>query len=162
MARQDQMEALYEFFGGTPNTYVTQNPSVFPNIKTLVKGEPLKRDKNEMPMIFMSAPKTKEERYSAQLKFIIYTLTPVVVWWTSSDPSKGERGSYAMDQFYGFLDSVAAKIRTNKQLITTSYPQGASIKFGENFTIQETHERLETDMLFVAKFDIESIEQVFA
>lgn len=165
MGRQDQMEALYEFFGGAVGTYVTSPSSVFPDIKTVSKGEPLRIDPLMMPAFYITAPKSKETREYAQKKFITYQLSAVLVWWTPGLTQKDaydDRAQSALIAFYGTLEEVAARIRTNKQLITTSYPLGASIKFGETFTIDEQHERTETELLMVARFDIESVEQVNA
>lgn len=163
MARQDQMEALYEFFGGTPNTYKTINGTVFPDIKTIIKGEPLQKLQQDMPLLYVIAPHTQERRQAAQVKFIDYKLRAVLLWMTTGQELAGaDRGASVLDKFYSLLDEIANKIRTNKQLITTSYPNGASVRFGEDFTIEEDHEVQNNMLLCVGVITISSTEQVFA
>lgn len=161
MAREDQMEALYEFFGGTPNTYHT-SPSAFQGIATVVKGEPLDVFEWAMPLLWISAPRSKEYRQAAQKKFIDYTLMAVLVQLAPGGSTAGDEGPVALNNFYQLLDEIANKIRTNKTLITPSYPNGASIRFGEDFTIEENHQRLENEILLVATIEILSTELVQA
>lgn len=163
MARKDQMKALYEFFGGTPNTFHTTNGTVFPDIKTIVKGEPIEKMQLQMPLLYITAPKSKETRREAQVKFITYQLMATLVYvGPGTQVQNADRGASTMDMFYGLIDDIANQIRTNKMLITPSYPDGASIKFGENFTIDEGHDAQGQMMTLVAQFQIESVEQVFA
>ncbi len=139
----------------------TQPSAVFPFIQTVVMGEPLNAQDNIQPVLFILAPKAKESREYAQKKFINYTLSVVLVNVFTS-LSKGDEGPIAIQTFYNWMDQISNVIRTNKTLVTPSYPTGAAFKFGENFTTTETHERIENSVWLVAKFDIESIEQVNA
>lgn len=161
MARQDQMEALYEFFGGGTGTYETSPSSVFSNIQTVIKGEPMTMELNTMPLIYIVAPKSREYRDYAQKKIIAYDLEAVVVQLAEGKTS-GAQAPQILYDFYGFLDEVANKIRTNKILSTMSYPQGAAMRFGEQFTIEEHRERVQQGLFIVAKFTISSEELVAA
>ncbi len=147
--------------GATVAPFRTQPSAVFPFIQTVVMGEPLNAQDNIQPVLFILAPKAKEFREYAQKKFINYTLSVVLVNVFAS-LSKGDEGPIAIQTFYNWMDQIASHIRTNKTLVTPSYPTGAAFKFGENFTTAETHERIENSVWLVAKFDIESIEQVNA
>ncbi|WDL96945.1 hypothetical protein [Alicyclobacillus sp. ALC3] len=135
--------------------------SVFPWLGTVVNGEFVTAKGNQQPVLYLLSPTTKETREYAQKKFITYTLSAVLVDLIPGVP-QGDAGPYALFTFYSWLDSIADKIRTNKQLITASYPQGAAIKFGESFQIQENHQRTETEVYLVGRINIESIEQVNA
>ena len=163
MARQDQMKALYEFFGGTPELIThLHHPYSHPS-RPCVQGEPIEKMQQQMPMLYVTAPKSKEVREFAQVKFITYQLDAVLIWLTPGTKAQGaDRGSSIMDDFYGLVDDIANQIRTNKTLITPSYPNGAAFKFGENFTIDEAHEIKGQMLAIVAHFQIESVEQVQA
>jgi hypothetical protein len=157
------MEALYEFFGGQPNTYHTYPSSTFPSVKGVFKGEPIEKMEQQMPMLYVTSPKSTEQRKMAQVKFITYQLDAVLLWKTPGVQTGGaDRGPSVMDEFYSLIDDIADKIRTNKTLITSSYPNGASFKFGENFSVTEAHEIAGQMIFMVAHFQIESVEQVMA
>lgn len=163
MARQDQMKALYEFFGGTPGTLHSTSSSVFSQLKGVFQGEPIEKMQSQMPMVYMTAPTSTETREMAQYKFITYPLAAVLLWQTPGvSAGSGDRGASILNEFYGFLDAIAAQIRENKELVTASYPLGASFKFGEKFSIRETHSIEKTTLIAVARIDIESVEQVHA
>ena len=147
--------------GSTVAPYKTTQPTVFPFVKTLVNGEPLTVGGNEQPVLFLTSPLAVEKREYAQKKFITYTLSAILTQVIPAN-SPSDRGPVSLLQFYSWLDQIADKIRTNKQLITSSYPNGAAIKFGENSKIAETHERVENAIWIVAKLDVESVEQVNA
>jgi hypothetical protein len=152
----------YSHENGVPLApFKSKTSSVFPFLQSLMMGEPLNAQDNIQPILFILAPKAKEYREYAQKKLINYTMSFVLVHVFSS-LSKGDEGSIAIQTFYNWMDQISAHIRTNKTLVTASYPTGAAIKFGENFTTSETHERIENSIWLVAKYDVESIEQVNA
>lgn len=164
MGRLDQMEALYEFFGGTPNTYHTSPAnSVFGWLQTIVKGQPFDILELQMPTLYILAPEAREHRQAAQKKFIDYQLEAyLIAFLDAGGGMQGDRAPTAIEDFYGWMDDIANKIRTNKQLITTSYPNGASIRFGEDSSSVEEHWRQEDTLVIAAKFEIISTEQVNA
>ncbi|SIS88369.1 hypothetical protein [Alicyclobacillus vulcanalis] len=139
----------------------TSPSSVFPFVQTVVMGEPITAEDYQQPLLFILTPRSQERRQFAQEKLITYTITAVLTSVVPGTPS-GDIGEVAINTFYGWMDQIADRIRTNKILQTASYPQGAAIKFGENFTVEETHERVEDAVWLVARFNIESVEQVHA
>lgn len=144
--------------GATVAPFRTQPSSVFPFIQTVVMGEPLDAQDNIQPVLFILAPKAKEFREYAQKKFINYTLSVVLVNVFAS-LSKGDEGPIAIQTFYNWMDQIANHIRTNKTLVTPSYPTGAAFKFGENFTTTETHERIENSVWLVAKLTLNPLNK---
>lgn len=160
MARQDQMEALYEFFGGTPNTFSTSPSSTFSFVKTVAKGEPIQKLQLQTPLLFMTAPDSTETFLASGLKVIHYNLNAVLVWQSPGTQANGaDRGSSALYEFYSYIDQITARIRTNPTLITTSYPTGASLYFGKTIKVSEQHSVENNLPIFVASFSISSEEQ---
>ncbi|MFB5193071.1 hypothetical protein [Alicyclobacillus fastidiosus] len=141
--------------------YRTSPSSTFPDIKTVAMGEPFEARNNMQPILFVTSPTSQEKRQYAQEKLITYNLSAVLVQILPAK-TRGAEAESTLDSFYRMLDEIAAQIRTNKMLITPSYPLGASMKFGESFRIQESHQRTEVELYIVSKIDIESIEQVHA
>ena len=180
--RQDQLEGLYERWGGTPNTLTTTwtpatNPNpVFPWLVTLVQGQPFDLDDSAFPAIFLLARDSKEHRQAAQKKWIDYELEALLVHQAPPMAASGDRASALLKTFYGWLDAIGTQIRGTttdyaaKILATQAHPDGiwdpttgnASIKFGEVFTIKEEHWRLETYLVIAADIRIVSTEQVNA
>lgn len=178
--RQDQLDGLYERWGGTPNTLMTQwtpsapNP-VFAWLTTLVQGQPFDLDDSAFPALFLLAPDSKETRKAAQMKWIDYELQALLVH-QAPPSSQGDRASALITTFYGWLDAIGDQIRGTttdpgaKILTTQAHPDGlwdattgnASIKFGELFTIKEEHWRLENYLVIAADIHIVSTEQVLA
>lgn len=150
--------------GAILGTFHTSPSSVFPWLKTVCKGEPVEMLEFQMPVLYILTPQSREYRQAAQKKFIDYTIRCVLVDILSGQ-APGDVGPVAVTTFYGYLDAIAQKIRTGsaaKALITPSYPQGASIRFGEDSTIQTDQQRQENDVVLIAQIDILSTEQVNA
>ncbi|WP_304459008.1 hypothetical protein [Alicyclobacillus sendaiensis] len=153
---------LYAHASGCSVAPLSTSPSsVFPFVQTVVMGEPVTAEDYQQPLLFILAPRSQERRQFAQEKLITYTITAVLTSVIPGSPT-GDIGEVAINTFYAWMDQIANKIRTNKILQTPSYPQGAAIKFGENFTVEETHERVENAVWLIARFNIESVEQVHA
>lgn len=167
------MQAALEFFSGAataipPDTeHVSQvgfgyGTWAFPGLATLVKGEPLDRLQYQMPVGFLLVPSSREYRPMAQHKFIDYDVELYLEGQVAGVGSAGDMGAAAINEFYGLLDAIADRIRTNKILLTPSYPGGAAIRFGEDFTVEEAHRRDENTILLAGRFRIKSTEQVNA
>lgn len=135
--------------------------TVFPEIKTVCRGEPFEKLEVALPLLYVTVPSSKEYRQAAQKKFIDHTITAVLLWETTGR-QLGAKAESILMQYYTLLDQIGAKIRTNKILSTSSYPLGASIRFGEDFTVEEYHERLENSLIIVSTFKILSTEEVTA
>ncbi len=178
--RVDQLEGLYERWGGTPDTlqtlFTAASPNaVFPWCRSITQGEPLDLDEIYFPAIFLLAPKSSERRGAAQIKLIDYELGIKLVHQAPGD-SAVARAPALLVAFYGWLDALGDNVRglittpISKILTTQAHPDGLwdattgnqSIKFGEQFTIDEQHERLETYLVVWASATITSTEQVLA
>lgn len=167
MARTDQMEAVYELFGGVAGTY--QSPCSIQGITTVVKGEPFDIPDRLMPVMTITIPKVVEYRSGgtssirgmAQKKGIDYTIR-IMVGALLSGSTSTPQGPDLLLRFYGWLDAIGAVIRENKTLVTPSYPQGASVRFGEDSTWIEPHERDENTLKVLCGIETVSTELVNA
>lgn len=154
--------------GAPVTTWSTTAPSPISGIQTVAKGEPLRRDVSAMPYLFVTVPDSSESRNrayagAAQVKVIVYTVRATLEQWIEGQLTYGSnRGEQMLNDYYSLLDAIAAHIRTNKQLITTNYPQGAAIEWGEQFTMKERHEASETSLILRTQIDITSVEAVNA
>lgn len=164
MALADQYEAVYELLGGTPNTLQTSgvNNTVFPWLETLVKGELVDNLEVQMPLAYLMVQKGKEYRQAAQKKFINYNVTLVLINITPGLGSGEDEGPAVINQFAGWIGDINNLIRTNKQLKTPSYPNGAAIRFGEDSDYEEEHQRMENDIVIGCVWTILSTEEVTA
>jgi hypothetical protein len=132
-------------------------------------------DEVYFPAIFLLAPKSSERRLAAQMKVIDYELGVKLVHQAPGDTAVA-RAPALLLAFYGWLDALGDNVRglistpLSKILTTQTHPDGlwdattgnASNKFGEQFTIEEQHERLETYLVVWASATITSSEQVLA
>ncbi len=179
MARADQLQACLEFFSGASsvipaNVYSVRQKTfgygtwALPGVQTIIRGETFDRQSVLLPAMYLLAPESRERRAMTGWKWIDYTLA---VYLEAQIPGKSLSaygGAQAIVEFYAILDQIAARIRGStanegpKSLITPSYPQGASIRFGEQFEVTEEHVRDENTLLIAAKFAISSTEQVSA
>lgn len=154
--------------GAPVTTWSTAQPTTISGIQTLAKGEPIRRDIREMPFLFFTTPESDESRNrafggAAQVKIIVYTLSMILEQWVEGNNVNGaNRGEQIINDYYSVLDAIADHIRTNKQLVTTNYPSGAAIEFGERFKMREKHEASETSLILRTQIDIQSVEAVNA
>lgn len=186
--RLDQLEGLYERWGGTPNTPVdywdpsgtSPNP-VFPWLASLWQGQPFDIPTQNAPAIVLLAADSTEDREQggkggAQLKIITYTLQAQLVM-IMIPPDRGPaQAAQMVTTFYGWLDAIGTQIRgtvndyTAKILTTAAHPDGiwnattanASIKFGEQFHMSVPFLRQENQLLIGCDIHITSVEQVHA
>lgn len=146
--RLDQLEGLYERWGGTPGTPgspatavsfwdpqgAAPNP-VFPWLASLWQGQPFSIPNQALPAIVLLATDSTEDRQlggkgGAQLKIIQYTLQAQLV--TIMDPpNRGPaQAAQMITQFYGWLDAIGNQIRGGindgaaKILTTAAHPDG--------------------------------------
>ncbi len=179
MARADQLQACLELFSGASSpipadTYMVRQKTfmygtwALPAIQTIIRGETFDRQSVLMPAMYILAPESRERRAMTGWKFIDYTLAVYLEAQISGKSVLIAGGAQAVVAFYQAMDQIAALIRGSttvegpKQLITPSYPQGASIRFGEQFEATEEHMRDENTLLIAARFNILSTEQVSA
>lgn len=150
--------------GAILSTMITQQSSVFSNINTVAMYEPMQKFQQTMPLLYLTMPRSKESRKTAagSFKFADYSLNAVLLWQTPTTLNGADPGASALDRFYSLCDEIASYIHTNKQLITPSYPSGASVRFGEDFTIDTDHEVRNNMLVAVASINISSTEQVIA
>ncbi|MHB1778026.1 MAG: hypothetical protein ACYCU7_18895 [Acidimicrobiales bacterium] len=179
MARADQLQACFELFSGATATIPADVYQVrqktfpygtwaLPAVQTIVRGELFDRQSALLPAMYLLVPEARERRAMTAWKFIDYTVAVYLEAQIAGKSLSGQGGAQAVVAFYQAMDQIAALIRGNtsnekpKSLITPSYPQGASIRFGEQSESIEEHLRDENTLLIVAKFSIQSTEQVQA
>ena len=134
------------------------------------RGEPIALALSDCPALILAMPASREHRTAMQMKFIEYSCDVRFAWPAQGNPQTLSVAADAYWTFCGFLDAIASVIRGGpgnssaaKQLITPSYPTGgAVIRWGEDFTIQESRDPLETSVLLLARFSISATEQVVA
>lgn len=173
------MQACFEFFAGATvpipaDVYQVRQKTfpygawALPTIETIVRGELLDRQSILMPVLYVLAPRSKERRAMTGWKFVDYELALYVEDLIAGNSQAAQGGARAILEFYGMLDQIAALIRGStldegpKALVTPSYPRGAAIKFGEEFSIEEVHGRAENTIEIGARILIKSTEQVSA
>ncbi len=157
-------------------TYHTQ-PASITGIKTVVRGEPFDVPDAWLPVLYVTLPKSQEYRYGgtskiqgmAQKKGIDY-IVRLMLGALMNGPGTQDQGAILLNEFYDILDAIGDRLRGTdlavpndaKQLVTASFPQGASVRFGEDFTIQEMHDRAENTLKVVAQIETTSTEMVNA
>lgn len=146
--RLDQLQGLFERWGGTPGTPgsaatavsfwdpqgATPNP-VFPWLASLWQGQPFEIPTQNAPAIILLAADSTEDRQQggkggAQLKIITYTLQAQLVM-IMSPPNRGPaQAAQMITTFYGWLDDIGNQIRGTindyaaKILTTQAHPDG--------------------------------------
>jgi hypothetical protein len=185
--RLDQLEGLYERWGGTPDTPVSfwdpaTNPNpVFPWLASLWQGQPFEIPTQALPALVLLVTDSEEFRHTggkgaAQLKIIRYTLQAQLVAVLSPAQRGPAQAAEMVTRFYGWLDDIGTQIRgtttdeTAKILTTQEHPDGvwdattgnASIRFGEHFSMSVPFLRQENQLLIACDILIDSEEQVFA
>lgn len=162
--------------GAIVGTYETDT-TVITGLNTVMRGEPFDIADELLPVMVITVPKSREYRYGgtskirgmAQKKGIDYTIR-LMVGALLSGPGTADQGAILLDEFYDIIDRIANHIRGSdlatpndaKQLITASFPSGASVRFGEDFTVQELHNREENTLRIVAVIETLSTEMVNA
>lgn len=189
MGRQQILRAEQEFFAGggesgamptiQPKTYWVPTTSAVANqfgYVTVRIGGTLAIALSQLPTIILDMPQSSEGRAPfssppmANMKFIHYACSVRLCASVQGDPSTLSVGSDAYWQFEGWLDSIAQMIRGGaagsllaKSLVTPSFPSGGQVTtWGEDFTIAETVQPLETSLLLTGRFSIQCEEQVVA
>jgi hypothetical protein len=154
--------------GAIVGTFVTQQPAPVPLLRTLFRGQPMDPTESMMPLVVTSLPGYHEYRSGglsrqpgmAQKKLIDHDVW-IRVRAVLAGPAP-TNGAVMLEQFYALLDQMGALIRTNKTLVTPSFPQGAALRFGEEYKAPEVHRRVEQQMELQADFHIPTTELVEA
>lgn len=148
-----------------------QSPANIAGLTTVVRGELFDVLDEELPAMIITIPKVNEYRANgvsgipgfAGKKGIDYQIRMMVGALMEGDGTN-DQGALLIGQFYDMLDAIGTALRTldAKTLITTSFPAGASIRFGEDSSWAEQHERQENTLRIIAMIDSISTELVDA
>jgi hypothetical protein len=145
--RTDQLEALYERWGGTPGTDKTvfgqpatqqlgstslvsgPNP-VFPWCQMIAKGVPFQWTERQVPALFLTITDVEERRQAAQKKWITYTLRCVLMTLVTAQTATSDRAPALLLAHWAQLDDLGRQIRglsadpAAKILTTQAAPTG--------------------------------------
>lgn len=177
MGRLDQMQACLEFFSGATQPIPTDVYQVsqaafpygawaIPGLQTVVKGELMETLDAYLPALWLHVPRGKEKRLMAQAKQVDYRISVYLEALLPGLSATGDGGPSAIATFYRLVDDLTALIRGSssnegpKQLITPSYPQGASMRFGEDIESEIGFTRQENTMRIYARLVVSSAEYV--
>ncbi|MHB1937069.1 MAG: hypothetical protein ACYCOR_10845 [Acidobacteriaceae bacterium] len=162
--------------GAIVATYKTQ-PCIISGIKTVVRGEPFDVPDKDLPILYITVPKSQEYRFGgtskiqgmAQKKGIDYVVR-LMLGALMNGPGVQDQGAILLNEFYEILDAIGVHLRGGdlavpnnaKVLVTTNFPNGAAVRFGEDFTVQEMHDRAENTLKAVTQIETTSTEMVNA
>jgi|GEM_PF-5443372 len=154
-----------------------RSPCSITGITTVLRGEPFEIADEILPVLVVTVPDSTEYRSGGtskirglpQFKGIDFKIRLMVGALLSGAKSK-DQGAQLLTSFYDTLDRIGNHIRGSdlqnpsdaKILLTPNFPQGASFRFGEDFTIREVHERQENTLKIVAQIETVSTELVNA
>ena len=154
--------------GGIASGFST-SPAVIDGVQTVVRGNRVLLPTQLQPVLAVVIDGSEEYRYGgklkvqglAQMKFVDYDVT--LLLGNVGAPGNDQDGApRLLDQFYGWLDDISARIRADKVLVTPSFPQGAVIRWGEEFQVRNPYALTQSEVKIVASITVSCTEQVQA
>lgn len=148
----------------------TTQPSAISGVLTVGRGDRVFWPSQMQPVLAIVIDASQEYRYGgrmraralAQFKFIDYDVK--LLLGNVGAPGDNQDGlPRLLDQFYGWLDDIGALIRSDKTLVTPSFPEpGAVVLWGEEFQVQNPYVLQEAEVQIVASITVACTEQVQA